>query len=88
MSEKMLTRRQALIATAGMATAAAAAVAATPAFAEFQPMMQGALNSLTTARAKLMNGTSDKGGHRLAAIALVDQAITQVQLAINWDDTH
>ena len=51
-------------------------------------MMQGALNSLTTARAKLMNGTSDKGGHRLAAIALVDQAITQVQLAINWDDTH
>ena len=53
MSEKMLTRRQALIATAGMATAAAAAVAATPAFAEFQPMMQGALNSLTTARAKL-----------------------------------
>jgi hypothetical protein len=88
MPEKMLTRRQALIATAGMATAAAAAVAATPAFAEFQPMMQAALNSLSTARAQLMNGTSDKGGHRLAAVALVDQAITQVQLGISWDDTH
>jgi len=47
-----------------------------------QPHMQTALASLKTARAELQVAIADKGGHRVAAIRLVDQAITQVQLGI------
>jgi hypothetical protein len=86
MSAKLFTRRQALIATTG--AAAAAAVAATPAQAEFQPAMQAALGSLYNARTQLEMGTPDKGGHRVVAINLINQAINQVQAGIAWDDTH
>lgn len=82
----LLTRRQTLAAVAGVAAAAAAT--ATPAHAEFQPMMQAALNSLMNARAQLVNSTADKGGHRLMALGLVDQAIFQVQAGIAYDNTH
>ena len=51
-------------------------------------MMQSAMNSLLTARAKLMNATTDKGGFRLTAISHVNEAINQIQLGIAWDDTH
>jgi hypothetical protein len=87
MAEKTLTRRQALVAAGGFAVAASG-VAATSAHAEYQPMMQAALNSLTMAKAQLVNGTADKGGHRMAALNHVNQAIMQVQLGIAFDDTH
>jgi hypothetical protein len=87
MSEKIINRRQALIATTGM-IAAAATVAASPAQAEFQPAMEGALIALQDARTKLMVATSDKGGHRMFAIAHIDKAIAQVNLGIHWDNTH
>jgi hypothetical protein len=87
MSEKTLTRRQALLATGGI-VAAVSGVAATAAHAEFQPMMQAAMNSLSMARAQLINATADKGGFRLAALNYVNQAITQVQLGIAWDDAN
>jgi hypothetical protein len=87
MSEKSLTRRQALVATGGI-VAALSAIGATAAKAEFQPMMQAAMNSLTMARAQLINATADKGGHRIAALNHVNQAIAQVQLGIGFDETH
>ncbi len=87
MSENTLSRRQALVAVAGMATAAAA-VAATPAHAEFQPAMLAARAALHDARQKLLLATADKGGHRILAIGHIDKAITQVNLGIHWDNTH
>jgi hypothetical protein len=84
-----MNRRQALrLAATGALAAAAGAALVSPAQAEYQPMMQAALNSLNNARAQLMNATADKGGHRVMAINLIDQAIVQVQLGIAWDDTH
>lgn len=44
-----------------------------------QPYMQSALNSLTAAKASLQKGATNKGGHRLNAISLVDRAIVEVQ---------
>lgn len=85
MSEKMLTRRQAMFATAG-AAAAVAAVSATPASAEFQPAMQATLNALHNARSSLLLATADKGGHRLAALGLINQAINHVQAGIQFDN--
>jgi predicted DNA-binding transcriptional regulator YafY len=86
MSSKMFTRRQALVAASG--AAAAAAVGASPAAAEYQPAMQAALTALYNAKNALLMGTPDKGGHRVAAIALINQAITQVQLGIQYDNVH
>ena len=44
-----------------------------------QPNMQAALGELRSARASLQKAVPDKQGHRNRAIALVDQAIAQVQ---------
>jgi hypothetical protein len=44
-----------------------------------QPNMQAALGDLRAARASLQKAVPDKQGHRNRAIALVDQAIAQVQ---------
>jgi hypothetical protein len=85
----MPTRRQALgLVATGAATAAAGLLGATPAQAEFQPQMQMALAALQNARAHLVMGSSDKGGHRVKAIARVDQAIAQVNLAIAYDNIN
>jgi hypothetical protein len=87
MSEKTMSRRQALFTVAG-AAAATAAMTAAPAHAEFQPAMQTALASLKDARQSLMWATADKGGHRVMALALINQAIQQVHLGIHWDNVH
>ena len=47
-----------------------------------QPNMQAALGDLRAARASLQKAVPDKAGHRNQAIALVDQAIAQVQAGI------
>ena len=47
-----------------------------------QPNMQAALGQLRAARASLQRAVPDKAGHRDQAIALVDQAIAQVQAGI------
>ncbi|HLI66114.1 MAG TPA: hypothetical protein VKU90_07090 [Caulobacteraceae bacterium] len=47
-----------------------------------QPHMQNALAALQTARGELQIAERDKGGHRAAALNLVNQAITQVQAGI------
>ena len=41
--------------------------------------MQNALGFLQSARSELNMAEHDKGGHRTAAVNLVNQAITQVQ---------
>jgi hypothetical protein len=47
-----------------------------------QPHMQAALDALRTARTELNMAESNKGGHRVRALGLVDRAIDQVQMGI------
>jgi hypothetical protein len=50
-----------------------------------QPAMHNALANLQQAKNNLRNAASDKGGHRVAAIAHVDAAIAEVQAGIAHD---
>lgn len=65
-------------------------VAATPILtdAEPQPHMRAALTSLRAARAHLEKAVPDKGGHRVKAIALVDDAIKETEVGIEFDNRH
>ncbi|KGF71740.1 hypothetical protein DO97_15780 [Neosynechococcus sphagnicola sy1] len=47
-----------------------------------QPRMRNALSFLQQAKAELSAATGNKGGHRVKAIDLVNQAITQVRYGI------
>jgi hypothetical protein len=47
-----------------------------------QPHMQAALGDLQAAQGQLQIAEENKGGHRAAALTLVNQAITQVQAGI------
>lgn len=53
-----------------------------------QPHMEAALAHLSEAKAELLAATPNKGGHREAAIGLVDQAIVQVREGIAFAATH
>jgi len=74
--------------------AASAALAAIPVLlprevlAAPQPLMQGALESLRSARTQLQNATADKGGHRVKAIQFINSAIAEVEAGIRFDNTH
>src|SRR3990170_3170890 len=50
----------------------------------YQPNMEQALGNLHAARINLEVSSPDKGGHRVQALELVNQAITQVRLGINF----
>lgn len=47
-----------------------------------QPHMTAALSDLRTARHQLNEAIPDKGGHRVKAISLIDEAIGEVQAGI------
>jgi hypothetical protein len=49
-----------------------------------QPHMQNALGSLQGAKSQLQQASNNKGSHRVRAIELVDQAISEVQAGINY----
>jgi hypothetical protein len=53
-----------------------------------QPHMHAALEHLRQARASLDKATPDKGGHREAAIKLVNDAIAQVEAGMAFDRHH
>jgi hypothetical protein len=61
---------------------------ATHAFAEPQPHMKDALVLLEKAKNQLEKATADKGGHRVKALALVSDAITEVKSGIEFDNKH
>jgi hypothetical protein len=48
----------------------------------YQPNMEQALGNLQDARVNLEVSSPDKGGHRVQALALVNQAIFQVRQGI------
>ncbi len=47
-----------------------------------QPHMQRAIDELRAARAELESAAHDKGGHRVRALRLVDEAIGEVNRGI------
>jgi hypothetical protein len=49
-----------------------------------QPHMQNALAALQNAQSELQQATPNKGGHRERAMALVSDAITQVEAGIGF----
>jgi hypothetical protein len=49
-----------------------------------QPHMRAALNHLRNARSELNAATADKGGHREAAIRIVNDAIREVEAGIEY----
>lgn len=53
-----------------------------------QPNMISARNELTRALNNLNSATADKGGYRNQAIALVKDAISEVNKGIEYDRTH
>lgn len=55
---------------------------------EQQPHMRLSLDALRSAEHHLGEATGDKGGHRVRAIQLVNQAEAEVQRGIEWDNTH
>jgi hypothetical protein len=87
MSNTDISRRDSLknLAALGVAGAAVAvgvsAMTAGPADAA-QPLMHNALNDLQAARNALARALADKGGHRVRALALVEQAIAEVKAGI------
>ena len=55
---------------------------------EPQPEMDAAIQHLREAQQNLQAATADKGGHRVNALQLIDQAIAEVQAGIQYDNTH
>jgi uncharacterized low-complexity protein len=53
-----------------------------------QPHMQAALDALKTARGELNAATPDKGGHRVAALRAVDNAIKETKAGMEFDRRH
>jgi hypothetical protein len=53
-----------------------------------KPHMHQAIELLRDARQSLDRATSDKGGHRVTAMQLIDQAIAEVRAGIEFDDSH
>ena len=53
-----------------------------------QPHMRAALNHLRNARHELELATADKGGHRERAMALVRDAIVEVEAGMEFSREH
>jgi hypothetical protein len=53
-----------------------------------QPLMQAARSSLQTAKGELQKALTDKAGHRVKAIGLVNSAISEVNAGIAYDRRH
>lgn len=53
-----------------------------------QPHMNAALSELQAARSELEVAVADKGGHRVRAIGLVDNAISETQAGIDFAAAH
>ncbi|WP_342378924.1 hypothetical protein NVS55_05920 [Myxococcus stipitatus] len=58
------------------------------AHAERQPRMRDALAHLEKALNALQNASPDKGGHRVKAISLTEQAIGEVREGIKHDNRN
>ncbi len=83
-----LTRREILAALSVGAGALGALSAAGDAAAETQPHMRVALEALRTADKELREAVPDKGGHRAAALELLQKVISEVEKGIAYDNKN
>jgi len=56
--------------------------------ADVQTDMTSALSELDAAKATLQKGYHDKGGHRVNAIKLINQAEQEVRAGMDFDNSH
>ena len=66
----------------------AVSMANAPAPVEKQPHMVAALEHLRAAKAELDQADADKGGHRVAALKAVNDAINHTKEGIEYANTH
>ena len=52
---------------------------------EKHPAIRAAIRSLEKAKAELQHADHDFGGHRVDAIAAIDNALSQLRLALQYD---
>jgi len=55
---------------------------------ESQPEMAAAMQHLREAQQNLESASRDKGGHRVRALQLVQQAMRETEEGMRYDDTH
>lgn len=55
---------------------------------QFQPNMEAAIQQLRAAQGSLQNASTDKGGHRVRAMQLIDEAIREVEAGMRYDNRH
>jgi hypothetical protein len=55
---------------------------------ELQPNMEAAMQHLREAQDNLQHASSDKGGHRVRALEIVNQAMQEVEAGIRYDERH
>lgn len=72
----------------GTAAAVTALGATAPAAQAYQGNMERALSELYAALASLREASSNKGGHRVAAMQLIKQAIAETEAGIEFADEH
>lgn len=53
-----------------------------------QPEMEAAVQNLLQAQQNLQNASSDKGGHRVRALQLIQQAIAETQAGMEYAERH
>jgi len=86
MSQMKSRRELALLAT-GAAIATGLVVRATPAVARQDAMLR-AKGDLTDALETLRRADDNKGGHRVTAMKLIEDAITEVNAGMEFAATH
>ena len=53
-----------------------------------QPHMKAAVDELRAARQELNAANSDKGGHRVRAVEIIDEAINEVHAGMEYARSH
>jgi len=53
-------------------------------YVQGQPHMEAAMTALVSAKTHLKEAADDKGGHKVAAMKAIDEAITHVQAGIDY----
>ena len=88
MPSSLVTRRSAITTIGLVGLALPGLLESQPGAREQQPHMRAALEALRTARRHLELAEADKGGHRVKAVGLVDDAIRETEAGIAYAAGH
>lgn len=82
--DDQISSRRALLRLATLAAGGAMVAASAQGAQAYQGNMERAIGELETALRSLREATPDKGGHRERAIALIQEAMGEVQAGIDY----